>query len=77
MNWIQLFDIAWLTSLLVLLFLIWRSSERRRKEDKERDVKLINTLIEIARKDAESARQAVQAVQELIVLLKDEKDDVL
>lgn len=77
MNWIQLFDILWLTSLLVLLFLIWRSSERRGKQDKENNKTLINTLIEIGQKDAESARRAVQAAQDAIALLKAGKSDVL
>lgn len=77
MNWIQLFDILWLTSLLVLLLLIWRSSERRGKQDKEDNKTLINTLIEIGQKDAESARRAVQAAQDAIALLKAGKSDVL
>lgn len=77
MNWIQLFDILWLTSLLVLLYLIWRSSERRGKQDKEDNKILINTLIEIGIKDAESARMSAQAARDAITLLKAGKPDVL
>lgn len=77
MNWIQLFDIAWLTSLLVLLWLIWRSSERRGKQDKEDNKTLINTLIEIGLKDAESARMSAQAARDVVTVLKAEKPDVL
>lgn len=73
MNWITLFDIAWLTSLLVLLFLIWRSSERHRTEDKERAIKFTTALVEIAQKDAESVRQMVLTCQELVAILKEER----
>jgi len=73
MNWIQIFDVLWLTSILVLLFLIWRSSERRLKHV----TTLEKTMIEVAALDAESARKAVQANQELIAMLKAGKPDVL
>lgn len=73
MNGIQIFDIVWLLSLLVLLFLIWRSSEEKRKQDKARDEKLIRALIEVSQKDAESARQAAVSLQELVAILKAER----
>jgi hypothetical protein len=61
-----IFDSFWLIAVLVLLFLIWRSSERRLKHAETLEV----TLVDVARHDAETARKAVEAVQEVIALLK-------
>jgi hypothetical protein len=67
MSWIQVFDIVWLTSLLILLLLIWRSSERRNKHVTAME----QTLVDVSTKNAESVRQAVQTTQEVLQLLKD------
>lgn len=67
---IQLFDIAWLCAVLALLFLIWRSSERRLRQGAIMEA----ALVEVAQKDAESARMAVKALQELIKQYVEEKD---
>jgi hypothetical protein len=67
MNWIQVFDVAWLTSILVLLLLIWRCSESRNKHVTAME----QSLVDVSTKNAESVRQAVQTTQEVIELLKD------
>lgn len=66
MNGIQIFDVLWLCSLLVLLFLIWRSSEKR----SQHALMLETTLVDVATKNAESVRQAIASTQEVIGLLK-------
>lgn len=64
---IQVFDLLWLTSLLVLLFLIWRSSETR----STRAQALEATLVSTSTQNAESVRQMVIATQEIIAMLKE------
>lgn len=61
-----IFNIAWLLALLVLLFLIWRSSERRLRHIQSMEL----TLFDIAKKDAETAREAVKTTQAAFELLK-------
>lgn len=69
---IQLFDIAWLCAVLALLFLIWRSSERRLRQGAVMEA----ALVEVAQKDAESARMAVKALQAIVkhIIIVEEKD---
>lgn len=71
MNWIQIFDIVWLISLLVLLFLIWRSSEKRLHHV----LVMEKTLVDVSVKNAESARQSVQTTQEAVAMLKAERNE--
>lgn len=61
-----IFNIAWLTSLLVLLFLIWRSSEKRLKHIQKMEI----TMFDVSKQDAESARKAVDACYLLIETMK-------
>lgn len=60
MNWltiaVQIFDVFWLAAVLVLLWLIWRSSTRHIH-------KMESTLVEVAMMDAQSARKAVEVAQ--------------
>lgn len=70
MNLVTIFDILWLLSILVLLFLIWRSSERRLKHVST----LETTLVGVSQKNAESVQQSVQATQEVIAMLKADKN---
>lgn len=73
MNWIaiinEVFDICWLLAMLWLLFLIWRSSERRL----EHIVNMESTMFEVARKDAESARESVETTRTLAAALLNEQ----
>lgn len=62
----QIFDVLWLTSLLVLLFLIWRSSEKRSKQNQHAQ----DLLVEVIQKNTESARQAAHIAHEAIELVK-------
>jgi hypothetical protein len=65
----ELFDIAFLLSLFVLLLLIWLSSRRR-----EKDTHTVNTaLIEVARQNAESARIVAEAVRTLAAIVQNEQ----
>lgn len=73
MSWLalfnELFDIAFLLSLFVLLLLIWLSSRRR-----EKDTHTVNTaLIEVARQNAESARIVAEAVRTLAAIVQNEQ----
>jgi hypothetical protein len=67
---VTLFNIAWLLALLILLFLIWRSSEKRLKHIQNMEI----TLFDIAKKDAETAREAVEACKALIAQQKAAND---
>ncbi len=73
MNWLaiinEIFDIGWLIAVLILLFLIWRSSERRHDHAQ----KMEQTIVEIGMKDAESARQAVEAARTLAAVVQNEQ----
>jgi hypothetical protein len=66
MLFITIFDVLWLCAVLALLILIWRSSERRLKQGAVMEA----ALVDVAQKDAESARLAVTALQELVHVLK-------
>lgn len=66
MTFIQIFDVIWLTTVLVLLFLIWRSSEQRLKHVQQMET----TLVDVSIKNAESARKAVETTQEALDALK-------
>jgi hypothetical protein len=61
-----IFNIAWLLALLVLLYLIWRSSEARLKHIQRMEV----TMFDIAKQDAETARKAVETTQALVESVK-------
>lgn len=69
MTWLQIitavFDILWLSSVLILLWLIWRTSTRHihRMESTLLEVAIRNA--ESANLAAESARKAVDATQSL------------
>lgn len=73
MNWLtiinEIFDIGWLLAVLVFLILIWRSSEHRLQHV----VTMENTMLEVARQDAESARQAVEATRILAAVVQNEQ----
>lgn len=69
---IQIFDLLWLTSLLALLFLIWRSSEKRSQHTQALEA----TLVDTSTKNAESVRQMGLAMQETIAMLKEERKGV-
>lgn len=56
------FYVLWLVGLLVLLFLIWRSSEARLKHIQNMEA----TMFDVATKDAESTRKAVESMQSLV-----------
>lgn len=66
-----IFNVCWLLALLVLLILIWRSSERRLKHIQSMEV----TMFDVAMKDAESTRIAVESLRDLITHLKEQKND--
>lgn len=61
----EIFDICWLLALLTFLILIWRSSEKRRQME--------TALIEIARQDSLSAKQAVESVRTLAAIVQNEQ----
>lgn len=73
MNWLaiinEIFDIVWLLAVLALLWLIWRSSERRH----DHATKMEQTIVEIGAKDAESARIAVESVRTLAAIVQNEQ----
>jgi hypothetical protein len=72
-NWLAIvnegFDIAWLIAVLALLWVIWRSSEHRLKHVRAME----KVLIDVAMKDAENARQAVEAVRTLAAIVQNEQ----
>lgn len=61
-----IFDIVWLLALLVLLYLIWQSSEKRLKHIQSMEI----TLFDIGKQDAETARKAVETTQSLVESVK-------
>lgn len=63
------FDILWLVAILILLILIWRSSENRLTHART----LETALVEVAKQDAENARQAVESVRMLAAILQNEQ----
>lgn len=65
----ELFDIGWLIALLVLLILIWRSSENRLTHARTLEA----ALIEVAKQDAENARQAVESVRMLAAIVQNQQ----
>lgn len=65
----ELFDILFLLALLALLWAIWRSSERRTKHTESME----RTLVDVATKDAESARQAVETVRVLAAIIQNQQ----
>lgn len=73
MNWLaiinEIFDIGWLIAVLVFLILIWRSSENRLRHI----INMESTMFDVARQDAESARQAVEAVRTLAAVVQNEQ----
>lgn len=69
MTFAQAFGYFWLFVVLILLFLIYRSSQNRLKHVE----KMETTLIDVSTKNAESVRMAVTTTQEAITLLKAEK----
>lgn len=73
MTWLQtvqfIFYALWLIGLLALLFLIWRSSEARLKHIQSMET----TMFDVATKDAESTRMAVESLRDLITHLKVQK----
>jgi hypothetical protein len=72
-NWLAVFNevffILVFLAFLALLYAIWQSSERRTKhvESMER------TLVDVATKDAESARQAVETTRILAAIIQNEQ----
>lgn len=62
-----IFDVVWLMGLLVLLILIWRSSERRADQTQ----KTLEILVEVTQKNAESAWQAIQLTKDTLQLLEE------
>jgi hypothetical protein len=65
----QLFSLAWLVVMLVLLWAIWRSSQARLHHVQVME----KTLVDVAMKDAESARQAVEATRTLAAIVQNEQ----
>lgn len=70
MNWLQIiqviFDIVWLSAVLVLLWLIWRNSVKQTNA-------AMLALIDVAKQDAENARQAVEATRILAAIVQNEQ----
>lgn len=66
---IQIFDVLWLVSLLVLLFLIWRSSEKRSKQNQHAQ----DLLIEVIQRNTESAHRSVQLAHEALDLVRKDR----
>lgn len=76
MNWLTVFttvfDLIWLTMLLVLLWKIWKSSERRTNATQL----IVTTLISVAESNAQSAKIAAQAAQDAVNLLKEQHHEL-
>lgn len=70
MNWLQIiqtiFDIVWLSAVLLLLWLIWRNSVKQTNAS-------MAALIDVAKQDAENARQAVEAARILAAIVQNEQ----
>lgn len=70
MNWLTIIttiiSYLWLFAVLVLLWLIWRNSEKQTN-------KSMQALIEVARQDSESARQAVETTRILAAVVQNEQ----
>ncbi|MGH2478161.1 MAG: hypothetical protein ACRDHW_00680 [Ktedonobacteraceae bacterium] len=73
MNWLTIitttFNYLYLLTLLLLLWLIWRSSEKRAQHVQHMGM----ALVEVAKQDAESARQAVEATRILAAIVQNEQ----
>lgn len=70
MNWLQIiqtiFNICWLSAVLLLLWLIWRNSVKQTNAS-------MAALIDVAKQDAENARQAVEAARILAAIVQNEQ----
>lgn len=66
---IQLFDIGYLLALLVVLILIWRSSERRERHTQA----MTAALIDVARQNASSAQIVAEAVRTLAAIVQNQQ----
>lgn len=70
MNWLEIivnvFYILWAIALLVLLWLILRNAMSRTQKTEQ-------TLIDVAMKDAESARIVAEAVRTLAAIVQNEQ----
>lgn len=77
MNWLviinQIFDILWLVAVLALLWAIWRSSQKRLEHVQVME----KMLVEVAMKDAESARVAVESTRELAAIIQNEQAKIV
>ena len=70
MNWLQIiqtiFDILWLSAVLLLLWRIWRNGVKQTNAS-------MAALIDVAKQDAENARQAVEAARILAAIVQNEQ----
>jgi hypothetical protein len=73
MNWLTIIttiiSYLWLFAVLFFLWLIWRSSEHRLQHVQAME----KTLVDVATKDAESARQAVETTRILAAIVQNEQ----
>ena len=67
MNFITIFDIAYLLALMAILLIQLVLSAKRAK----RDQKILNTLVDVSSSNAQSVKDAVKAVQDVIELMKE------
>lgn len=70
MNWLQIiqtiFNICWLSAVLILLWRIWRNGVKQTNAS-------MTALIDVAKQDAENARQAVEAARILAAIVQNEQ----
>lgn len=71
MIFVQIFDIIWLMCLLGLLFLIWRSSERRANQTQHNQ----DILVGVIQKNVETNQRAIQMTNDAFTLLKENRDE--
>lgn len=61
-----IFDVLWLSAVLLLLFLIWRNSVKQTNVS-------MQALIDVAKQDAESVRQVVETTRTLAAIVQNEQ----
>lgn len=73
MTWQTIISLLWLVAVLILLVLIWRSSEKRVKHTHSMELLLAGSV----ERQATSTQQAVEALCDLVAILKEQKNDEL
>ena len=69
----EIFDILWLSGVLILLILIWRNSVKRTAKAQQSFIDLAMRDSESARVSADSAHTIAESIHALIAIIQSEK----